>query len=334
MSRPIYAINLTASGVEIYDLSGLYIDPYDTVDLSLFFSIDEIDQSEDLTNALESGLIVLNDGEQDLDLEDSYDLSTVPTFYDVPTRFLDLLDTPATYDGTTPDTRYLKISTTESGIEFTPINFVDLNDVPTYSGSAGQIPIVKDGEDGLDFISLDDILDSTINVKKNGVNVTGTPFSTLNFEGFDFVESTASGTVTISGCCEVAGDGDPADGALWGESNDQSSTNSESYQQKLRVTFTPEYAAYYEITSSCLYSHDDTGVFCFIRIQVDDSTTKKEMVRELYNFKKEDGAWSPYSSNFVIWLDATQHTIDMDYCQDDNPKTMYIKEAVITARRI
>lgn len=493
----IIAKNITASGVTVPDLSGVYIGPYDEVELTTFFPLHRIEDSLDLDDWINADIIRINDGVRDLTKDESLEHTYIDTDYEVPKRFISLLDTPSTFSGI--DYVFLKVNQNRDGVEFTPINFTDLYDVPTYSGHAGDIVIVNNYETGLDYMALscggkhfdaystDNDVDissgwadvplnaerqksidfthntdsaevtitssgtytviarvstkttvgtgrsdsvmrvvadsgsgyaevdgtlgyiynrnvdqgkgtstvaftnhfnandkikvqagrnsgsstiklapegssltiftteglrgpkgnagedgqdgapgsgSTVGVKKDGQNVSGTTFHTLNFEGFDFVESTASGTVTISGCCDDAGGGDPADGVLWGESDGTSSTNSESYQQKLRVTFTPEYGAYYEVTSSCLYSHEDTGVFCFIRIQVDDSTTKKEMVRELYNFKYEDGAWSPYSSNFVIWLDATEHTIDMDYCQDDNPKTMYIKEAVITARRI
>jgi len=152
MPRTIYAKNLTASGVEIYDLSGLYIDPYDTVELSLFFSIDEIDQSEDLTNAIADNLIILNDGEQDLSLEESYELSTVPTVYDVPYTFLDLLDTPNTYSGTLPTDRFIAVQPTEDGVKFTPITFSDLNDVPTYSGHPGKALTVDEEGTGLEYV--------------------------------------------------------------------------------------------------------------------------------------------------------------------------------------
>jgi hypothetical protein len=116
MARPIYAVNLTASGVSINDLSGLYIDPYGTVDLRLFFSIDEIDQSEDLLTAISGGLVVLNDGDQNLTLEESLNISSVPTFYDVPEAFLDLIDTPSTYAGY--QNHVVTVIPTESGVQF------------------------------------------------------------------------------------------------------------------------------------------------------------------------------------------------------------------------
>lgn len=165
MPRLIYAKNLTASGIEIGDLSGLYIDPYDTVEISLFFSIDEIDQSEDLTDAIADSLIVLNDGERDLSLEESYDISTVPTVYDVPYTFTDLVDTPATYSGY--EGLGLKVSPTGSGVEYTTLAtprdyFIELLDTPaTYSGYKGQGLKVNPAGTGLQFATLADPIPNT-----------------------------------------------------------------------------------------------------------------------------------------------------------------------------
>lgn len=158
MARPIYAINLTASGVSINDLSGLYIDPFDTVDLRLFFSLDQIDYSEDLATAISNGLIVLNDGERNLTLEESEEISSLPTLFDIPSNFLDLDDTPSTFSGS--ETKYAKVNSTASGIEFSTIGHNELtgltNDdhpqyVPTdgsrgFSSTVSGVDPINDGD--------------------------------------------------------------------------------------------------------------------------------------------------------------------------------------------
>jgi len=99
MARPIYIKNTTASGIKLNDLSGMYVASGQIRNLREFFTIDDIDFSEDLRTLISGGQVVLNDGEQDLTTEESFDLGSLPTFYDVPQSLLDLNDTPATYSG-------------------------------------------------------------------------------------------------------------------------------------------------------------------------------------------------------------------------------------------
>jgi len=81
MARSVFVKNVTASGIQIPDLSGIYIEAYSEKDLREYFSLDDIDYSLDLREAIEAGLVVLNDGEQDLTLAESLDISAVPTFF-------------------------------------------------------------------------------------------------------------------------------------------------------------------------------------------------------------------------------------------------------------
>jgi len=154
----IIAKNITASGIEIPDLSGLYIDSYSQQDLFEYFTMDEIDDSLDLDDAIINGWIVMNDGTQDLSVSDSLKHTSLPTTYEVPDNFLDLDDTPNTYSGTNPVDRFLKIKSAEDGMEFTPIVFEDLNDVPTYSGHEGEVLFVNDAGDSLEYQDMPTVL--------------------------------------------------------------------------------------------------------------------------------------------------------------------------------
>jgi len=122
MARRVFVKNITASGIQIPDLSGIYIEAYSEKDLREYFSLDDIDFSLDLREAIEAGLVVLNDGEQDLTLEESLDISAVPTFYDVPADLIDLRDTPDGYDVD----KFLK--STASGTEWVTISGIDVED--------------------------------------------------------------------------------------------------------------------------------------------------------------------------------------------------------------
>lgn len=244
------AKNVTASGIEIPDLAGLWIPSYGQVTLTDLLSTVRMSESEDLDILIQNEQIVLNHNSKDLTVQEALNLTEINTYV----TFLNLPDTPT-----------------------------------TYSGGGGKYPKIKNDEIGIEFVDAP--------------------------------------TTAVSGT-------DLDREVYWVESNGESSTTSDKYQQKISLVFTPHSAGHYEINFSTMYSHSDTGVFCKIRIQVDDSTTKKEMLRELNNFKYEDGAWSPYTGNFVVYLDKSEHYIDMDYCHGDRPKTIYIKEAVIIARRI
>jgi len=116
MARPIYIRNVTSSGISIPDLSGMKIAAGATRDLREFFTIDDIDYSEDLQILISGGQAVLNDGDRDLTTTESYDLSQLPTFYDIVDQFTDLVDTPTTYSGSAG--KYVAVTTTESGLEF------------------------------------------------------------------------------------------------------------------------------------------------------------------------------------------------------------------------
>lgn len=184
---------------------------------------------------------------------------------------------------------------------------------------------------------VDNLVDTTSGTLQTQINDKPDTFLELddtpsNYSGygdkFVAVKSSEDGLEFVEG-----GD-DDGDESYYVESNNQSQRTSSTWGQKVRLTFTPNSAGYYEITYSALISCSDTGVKIHTRAQVDDTTTKKEIVEELYNFKYADGAWHDRMGHWVSYLDATEHNIDLDYKTSESGKAAYIKEAVITARRI
>jgi len=322
MARPIYAINLTAVGVSIDDLSGLYIDPYDTVDLRLFFSIDQIDFSDDLEAAILAGDIVLNDGENNLTLEESQEISSVSTFFDIPVDFLDLRDTPSTYSG--QNDRFVIVNPSASGVLFT--DTIDGTFYGTFSGTFyggdGQ-EIVHVNHGNLDGLDGDDHLQYVL--------VDGSRGFTFTVSGVDPVQDYH---LTTKGYVDDAVASVGGGGSFYNSSTGQSSTTSTSWQQKVRLTFTPPSAGDYEITFSMMQSHSDTGVMYKTRVQVDNSTTYYSTREEFYNFKYSDGAYRMRGGSFTVNLSAQQHNIDLDYRTGESGKAAYIKEAYIIARGV
>lgn len=121
--------------------------------------------------------------------------------------------------------------------------------------------------------------------------------------------------------------------SAYAESNGEDSyTGSTTYQQKVRRTFTPVELAYFEITYSLLLSANDEKVSFKTRVQIDDTTTKKETIGPTGG-KYADGKWQARAGHFVVQLSAAAHNIDLDYGTTDAGKTVYIKEAVVTVRR-
>ena len=84
-----------------------------------------------------------------------------------------------------------------------------------------------------------------------------------------------------------------------------------------------------------MISHDDTGVFCKLRLQINDTDTYKESWLELYNFKYSDGAYQIWSGSFAITVvSGTTYNVDMDFASGESGKTMYIKESSLAAQRL
>lgn len=114
---------------------------------------------------------------------------------------------------------------------------------------------------------------------------------------------------------------------------EDSHTGNTAYQEKLKFTFTPTSLGYFEITFSCLMACSDEKIAVNTRVQIDDTTTKKETSIPVGG-KYSDGRWQDRAGHFVVQLTAASHDIDLDYSIADAGKTVYIKEATLTARRV
>jgi hypothetical protein len=118
-------------------------------------------------------------------------------------------------------------------------------------------------------------------------------------------------------------------------SEEESSTTSTDWHQKVRLTFTPSSVGNYVIHFSADVSHESAGVIMQTRLQLDDTYTYRERQIELYNYKYSDGAYNQYTGMYILEdLSAEEHTLDMDYCSNKKNKAMYIKSAHILVQRI
>lgn len=156
--------NITASGIQIPDLAGITIDPYESVDLGLYFTIDMIDDSLDLDALIEEDKFRMNDGTTTLSKEESLDHTRVESAYETIKYFLDLADTPTTFSGF--DGKYVGIDSSSSGIEFRDIDSSSIyNYIDTISGTMqNQVSYLTNISHtfGLDFIyGIDDTTYST-----------------------------------------------------------------------------------------------------------------------------------------------------------------------------
>ena len=105
---------------------------------------------------------------------------------------------------------------------------------------------------------------TTINVKDDGVNVPNTPHDILNFVGMNATDA-GGGQANIQ---NVYGSN-----YTYAESLTVTTTNSTSFQEKLKLTTASLPVGTYRIGWSFQWNHDNTGNDFLGRIQMDDTTT-------------------------------------------------------------
>lgn len=207
--------------------------------------------------------------------------------------------------------------------------FVELTDTPsTYAGTGNYVTVVNPSEDGLRFVSQAEA--TQFYVYEDSVFVS--PFASLNF-----ISASVSGSSTISGALDIDFEQsilDTIDG-FWGEEVGEVSTTSTAWQERMSIEVIPSFTATYLFSFSTMVSHEDTGVFCKLRIQINDSITRKESWLELYNFKYSDGAYQIWSGTFSYPLvTGTIYNVDLDYASGDSGVSMYLKESSMAAQRL
>ncbi len=207
-------------------------------------------------------------------------------------------------------------------------NFLDLTDTPnTYSGSENYLVVVNPAGDELIFTPQDEI---EFKFYQDSVYVG-------NYTSQNFIGAVVSGSATVSGAVDILFADTVANvlDAYYGEVITEASTTSTSFQQRMRLTFTAQYSSEYLINFSTMISHEDTGVFCKLRLEINDTDTYKESWLELYNYKYSDGAYQIWSGSFAFTaVSGTSYDVDMDYCTGDSGKAMYIKESSMAVQRI
>ena len=121
---------------------------------------------------------------------------------------------------------------------------------------------------------------------------------------------------------------------FWIGDNSESSTSSTSWKQKLRLNFTTSFQGDYKVSYSALVSHEIDGVRLKTRIQLDDTNTY-HYINKKYHEKYRNDIWDIRAGSFIIdSLLPGQHTLDLDYSTGKCGKSTYIKEVIITARRL
>lgn len=145
ITHTIVAKNTTSGTITFPDLGGFYVVASGTETLSDYFKSNYIEASVDLIDNVQSGDIVINDGEKDLTIQQGLyhvkDLSFQKILeYLAALRVLDLADTPTTYSGAPQ--QYLRVRSDLSGVEYglteydllSLFSFGEFSGNPTYDG--------------------------------------------------------------------------------------------------------------------------------------------------------------------------------------------------------
>jgi len=114
------------------------------------------------------------------------------------------------------------------------------------------------------------------------------------------------------------------------ESLGESSTSSEVFVQKLRLTFTPVRTGWFEISFEAELKGNKNGAVAVMGIAVDDTT----------NLRRMDLAETKYmgvgGKVFYEFTDTNEHFIDLDYAVEDNSgnRSAYIRQARLSLREM
>jgi len=146
---------------------------------------------------------------------------------------------------------------------------------------------------------------------------------------------------TVSGTLQTQIDEGGGGSSIFGseydyaESEGESSTTSDSYQQKLRLTTGTVPAGTYRIGWSFEYSSTEDKVDCGFRIELDDTTAINEIVPPPKK-KYSDGAYDILSGFKHTSLTNASHIIDVDYKANIDAElgTTYIKNTRLEIWRV
>jgi len=121
----------------------------------------------------------------------------------------------------------------------------------------------------------------------------------------------------------------------YAESEGESSTTSDTYQQKLRLTTSTVPAGTYRIGWAFAHSSSTDKLDCGFKIELDDTTVLSEPTPNMKG-KSADGSYYGMSGFKHTSLTNASHTIDIDYIAnlDAQAGTTYIKQARIEIWRV
>ena len=139
MIKPIIIKNTTNSVVYIIDLHNQYIAELEEKILSDYYTISEINSSQDLKNLVSDGTLIINDGGTDLSVEDALLHITDITNFEVPKKLIDLPEVPP-----------IEVNSLLHGIDSTSCDWIDFNQFASsgrslvtfsFSGSHGGLKL-------------------------------------------------------------------------------------------------------------------------------------------------------------------------------------------------
>jgi len=170
---------------------------------------------------------------------------------------------------------------------------------------------------------------TSINLQDEGSNINNTPHTTLNFVG-DGVSVSDSGsgvaTITVSGSNSAIVFGSEFQEA---SSDSESSTTSESYQQKLRLTTSSLPSGTYRIGWYGEIKTGDQDKRGVIRVELNNTTTLGEDHTEPDN---DNNYWS--RSGFKHISLSGVNNIDLDFKCDESYMTTYIRRSRLEIWRV
>lgn len=111
----------------------------------------------------------------------------------------------------------------------------------------------------------------------------------------------------------------------------ESSTNSTTYVQKVRLTISGAEEGYHRIGVSYFWRHSKLNTDHYARVQVDDTTTIFEYISSPY---VDVNVWRPVSSFHYEYFMAGDHTIDFDFASESAGSTTYIRDVALEVWRV
>jgi len=164
---------------------------------------------------------------------------------------------------------------------------------------------------------------STITVYNNGLNVSGSPFQILNFSGVSASSSGISNAVDITNIY----------GSHFSQTSSdvQSTTTSNTYQQKLRLTVSGLVNGTYRLAWYAETSSSSGGSDIRLRVQQNDVTDLA-----ITNIELQDATTYLPQSGFVYvsLSSATTYNFDLDYSSEISSVTTYIRRARLEFWRV